>query len=88
MRVEGFDSSLVRSAPTSQPVETIAEGGAEPALVNGKDDVGLSRLSQVLTRNSDQSARMEQLRLEVEAGSYQMPASEVSRKIVDFHLEE
>lgn len=89
MRVEGFDSSPVRSAPASQPVEKTAEDGAGPArVVNEKDDVGLSRLSQVLTQNSDQTARIEQLRLEVEAGSYQAPASEVSRKIVDFHLEE
>jgi anti-sigma28 factor (negative regulator of flagellin synthesis) len=87
MRVEGFDSSPVRSAPASQPVEKTAGAGAAQ-VVNEKDDVGLSRLSQVLTQNSDQTARIEQLRLEVEAGSYQAPASEVSRKIVDFHLEE
>ena len=51
------------------------------------DAVALSRLSQVVEQSGPSEARLEQLRLEVEAGAYRVPAEEISKKIVDFHTE-
>ena len=48
-----------------------------------RDSVELSSLSSSLSAATDREARIEQLRLEVQAGRYNPPASEVARSIVD-----
>lgn len=48
-----------------------------------RDSVELSSLSSSLSAATDREARIGQLRLEVQAGRYNPPASEVARSIVD-----
>jgi anti-sigma28 factor (negative regulator of flagellin synthesis) len=52
-----------------------------------EDAVELSRLSRAVAAESAGEARLEELRAQVKAGSYQVPAEEVSKSIVRFHEE-
>lgn len=86
MRIEHLQSPYVKPAEAGQPVEKPVEGALQAAAGMRSDQTDLSRLSQVLTGDVDKEPRLAELRLEVTAGSYQVPAAEVSRRIVDFHL--
>jgi len=87
MRVDQFSVPNLNPADAAQQgqkspeTNTAAQGG--PA----SDRVDLSRLSQALTGAVEPDARLEQLREAVASGSYQVPAAELSRRIVDLHLQ-
>jgi flagellar biosynthesis anti-sigma factor FlgM len=49
------------------------------------DAVGLSSLSHALTASSAGTSRIDELRLQVQQGTYEVPAEELAKKIVDFH---
>jgi anti-sigma28 factor (negative regulator of flagellin synthesis) len=53
-----------------------------------QDSAELSRLSEALAAPPSDEARLERLRLEVAAGTYEAPASDISRKIVEDSLED
>ncbi len=86
MRIEPSRPPGVQPAETGKPVDQPVESAPESATGLRPDQVDLSRLSQVLTGEAGQEGRLEQLRLQVEDGSYQVPAAELSQRIVDFHL--
>jgi anti-sigma28 factor (negative regulator of flagellin synthesis) len=50
--------------------------------------VALSRLSEAVAGSGPNEARLNQLRLEVQAGTYQVPAAKIASKIVDFHTKQ
>jgi flagellar biosynthesis anti-sigma factor FlgM len=87
VRIENFSLPATNSKATGQPLEKAAAEAQDTAAGLPTDAVQLSRLAQALSEDSDRSARIEQLRQQVAAGSYQPPASEVSKRIVDFHLQ-
>ena len=70
---------------TNQAVEGPADqAGSRPSAARNHA-LELSRLSQAVAQNGSSSARLEHLRLEVKAGTSQVTAQEISRKIVDFY---
>jgi len=79
-------------AAGADAVEQAAKAGAKVApernKVEDRDSVELSSLSSRLSAATDREAKIEQLRLEVQAGRYNPPASEVARSIVDETLSE
>ncbi len=86
MRIDELYPSAVRSAGTSSQTEKSAEDD-RPALESHADSISLSRLSQAVLFSGTHPLRLEQLRLLLESGAYQVAASEVSRSIVEFYLE-
>lgn len=86
MRIENFSLPAANSKASGQPLETAAAEAPDTAAGLPNDPVQLSRLAQALSEDPDRSARIERLRQQVAAGSYQPLAPEVSKKIVDFHL--
>lgn len=60
----------------------------EPLTPAGSGDaVELSRLSKAVTAEGASQARLEELRAQVKAGTYQVPPEEISKSIVRFHEE-
>lgn len=85
MRIDGFsirgNDAPERSSPTrARSPESTSVPGA-----GSHDASDLSSLARVLT-GADRAEQMEQLRQSVGSGSYQVPAGQLSRRIVDFYL--
>jgi|GEM_PF-981074 len=80
------DSSWHRVPPTGPagPAEKPAE---EFRAEDGADRVYLSRLSQALLLCGLPPARLEHLRSLVQSDAYEIPAAELSRRIVQFYLD-
>lgn len=51
------------------------------------DGVALSCLWEAIASGGGNDVRIEELRLRVQSGAYQVSASELAKKIVDFHTE-
>jgi hypothetical protein len=58
--------------------------GTEPSAPVGSDQAQLSALAQSLAASD--SGRLEQLRLEVQSGSYDPPATAVANALIEAHL--
>lgn len=86
MRIGDLNAASV-SPPAGQAAEKLQEDAARPSDAAPDDAVALSRLSQAVTVPGPSEARLEQLKLEVAAGVYRVPAEEIARKIVEFHEE-
>ncbi len=61
------------------------EGASRQTGATQDDAVALSQLSRAVAE--PESAPIEQLRLDVNAGSYEVPAPVLAKDIVDFHTE-
>ncbi len=83
MRIGDLNTALVNPAGApavdKHPERTTAAGS--------EDAVNLSRLSQAVAAESAGEVRLDELREQVKAGTYQVPAEEVSKSIVRFHEE-
>jgi anti-sigma28 factor (negative regulator of flagellin synthesis) len=80
MRIEPTDKSAAIDRATPAQVDSTA---ARPA--SGRPDrVELSALSQAVAGLAP--GRLTEIQSEVSAGTYQVDASQVSRRIVDFYL--
>ena len=86
MRVDDVNPAPVNPAAGAQPSEK-PQGIAQEPASELDDAVELSRLSEALAEAGTDAARIERLRAAVRSGAYQVPASEVAGKIVDFHKE-
>lgn len=86
MRIEDLYPPAVRSAEASGASEKSAEADRPPREAQA-DSVSLSRLSQALFLSGPHQARLEQLRLLLESGAYQVAAPDISHSIVEFYLE-
>jgi len=75
--------ALERVAP-----RTVAQDSVGPDKHEARDTVEISSLSSSVSAAASREARIERLRIEVEAGRYCAPASEVARVIVDETLRE
>ena len=60
--------------------------GKNGATAGGADQVDVSELAQTLSARDPQ--RLEQLRLEVQSGKYDVSADAVAQAIIDAHLKE
>lgn len=86
MRIEDFYSAPVKPAEPNTQSDKTAETDQQRLKAEG-DQVTLSRLSAALSKAGADEQQIRQLRLEVEAGSYRVPESQVSRSIVEYYLE-
>lgn len=86
MRIEDLYPPAVRSAPGAGQAERSA-GEDRFSAGDAEDAVYLSRLSQLLLAAGTQPARIEQLRQLFERGEYAIQPPDVSRRLVEFHLE-
>ena len=58
----------------------------DPKAARGTDQVEVSQLAQALSTGDPQ--RLEQLRLRVQAGKYEVPAEAVAKALIDHHTRE
>ena len=86
MRIENFSLPVTNPTAAGQAVQKGAGELHDHSSGVPNDAVQLSRLAQALSDHSERSLRIEQLRQQVAAGSYQPPASAISKSIVAFHL--
>ena len=86
MRIGDLNAASLNPA-AGQAAEKLPEEAARPVDAAPDDAVALSRLSQAIGGPGPNEARLEQLQLEVAAGTYRVPAEEIARKIVEFHEE-
>jgi len=83
MRIDNLPPSSVRVESSRKPA---AEKPGSASLLSPKDQVDLSRLSAAVTQAGANQPRIEQLRQDVAAGTYQADPLQVSKRIVDEHL--
>jgi anti-sigma28 factor (negative regulator of flagellin synthesis) len=92
MRIDDLNrSSLTQGADQSSPASaqrTQAKESTDAAqdAAAGSDQVQVSSLAQSLAAPG--SSRVEQLRIEVQSGSYNVPASAVASALIDAHLQD
>jgi anti-sigma28 factor (negative regulator of flagellin synthesis) len=87
MRVGNLNAAVGNPAVGQTSPSPPAEAGRGPSAAPN-DAVALSRLSEAVAGSGPNEARLNQLRLEVQAGTYQVPAAKIASKIVDFHTKQ
>jgi anti-sigma28 factor (negative regulator of flagellin synthesis) len=85
MRIDDLNRTPVPSSP-EKPEQTAQHHGAEKGAVAGSDHAEVSYLAQALA--TPDPGRIEQLRLEVQSGTYDVSAQTVAKAIIDSHLKE
>ena len=87
MRIDDLNRSPLtqETAKTEQTAEKRALQKDSKAA-RGTDQADVSQLAQALSTNDPQ--RLEQLRLAVQSGKYEVPAEAVAKAIIDHHTRE
>jgi anti-sigma28 factor (negative regulator of flagellin synthesis) len=83
MRIDQYHLPNVDPAEAARQGQKSAEMDAQARGGTASDRVDLSRLSQALSGGVEPEVRVEQLREAVASGSYQVPAAELSRRMVE-----
>lgn len=95
MRIDDFNrTSLTQGAEQSGQTNQARAVGKEPlgnnvadsSSVAGTDQAEVSHLAQSLAAPA--SERLEQLRLEVQSGKYDVPAEAVANALIEAHLKD
>ena len=87
MRIGNLNAEAVKPGVGQTAQSAPAEAGRGPSAAPD-DAVSLSRLSEAVGGSGPDEARLNQLRLDVQAGAYQVPAPKIAAKIVDFHTKQ
>ena len=77
-----IDNSGSVPPPAPAPIQK-EPAQAESTRAAASDQVQLSPLPPIAADDASRSARIEQLRLQVQQGSYRVPAEDIARSIVD-----
>jgi anti-sigma28 factor (negative regulator of flagellin synthesis) len=90
MRIDDLNRASITTG-TEQSGSVSTERGAAPDsphkdAVAGSDQANVSQLAQSLTGSG--SGRVEQLRLEVQSGNYNVSAEAVASSIIEAHLQD
>ena len=87
MRIDDLNRTPLTSG-TEKSGQSAQQRSAESDAVAGsnQDQAEVSPLAQSLA--SADPSRIEQLRLEVESGTYEVPAQSVASALIDAHLKE
>lgn len=84
MRIDDLNSAPLPPEPgRTQPASEKIQPEYDPKASGNADQADLSRLARALS--NDPPSRIEQLRMEVQSGKYEVPASEVAKAIIDHH---
>lgn len=87
MRIDDLNRAPVtQNAEKTDPAAQQHPGAPGKDAVAGSDQADVSALARALSTRDP--ARIEQLRLEVQSGKYDVPAESVARAIIDGHLTE
>lgn len=87
MRIDDLNRTPV--TPGTEKTDQAAQKRAlekEPNAVAANDQADVSQLAQALSARDPQ--RLEQLRLQVQSGTYTVSAEDVAKAIIDQHLNE
>jgi anti-sigma28 factor (negative regulator of flagellin synthesis) len=87
MRIGNLNAEAVKPGVGQTSPSPPAEAGCGTDAAPD-DAVTLSRLSEAVGGSGPDEARLNRLRLEVQAGTYQVPAAKIAGKIVDFHTKQ
>ncbi|MBZ5611663.1 MAG: flagellar biosynthesis anti-sigma factor FlgM [Acidobacteriia bacterium] len=87
MRIDDLNRTpLTQGTEKTDPAEQKRASGKDGASVSGADHADVSELAQSLAARDP--ARLEQLRLEVQSGKYDVSAEAVAKAIIEAHLKE
>ncbi len=84
MRIGDLNPTPVNPSATPSAGKSAGDAGRDSAPAPN-DAVELSRLSQAVAEPGASDTRIEEIRNAVQAGTYQVPPSELAKNIVDFH---
>lgn len=88
MRIDDLNRASVTTGTEQSgsvtPERAVGKDSPQKDAVAGSDQADVSQLAQSLTGGD--SGRVEQLRLEVQSGSYNVSADAVANSIIDAHL--
>ena len=82
MRIDDLNRPAQTQA-TDRAEQTPGQGTREPASAQGSDQVDISQLAHSL--NQADTVRLDELRLQVQAGTYQVQPDVVAKALVDEH---
>lgn len=83
MRIEDTHVGAAGAKAVEQAAKSDVQHGTAPRKLEDRDSVEISSLSTSLSAATDREARLERLKLAVQAGRYHPPADEVAGRIVD-----
>ena len=87
MRIDDLNRTpLTQNAEKIDQATQQRQSAAEKDAVRGSDQADVSPLALALS--TQDPSRIEQLRLEVQSGKYDVPADAVAKAIIDDHLTE
>jgi len=90
-RVHINNQGIDRSQTSSQPNETTRNAGKDRLVPSGSDSVALSSRANELSRlantiEQSRAERLNQVREELEAGTYQVSTIDIAQKLIDSNL--
>jgi len=84
MRIDSVHRTPAATGPEKS--ESTAHSTLAKEVVAGSDHAGVSQLAQSLAMHA--SDRIEQLRLQVQSGSYDVSADTIAQALIDAHLKD
>lgn len=92
MRIDDLNRAPLTQTQGAEKTDQAAGIGTPEKnnIADGNDQADVSQLAQALvTQNPGQNpGRLEELRLQVQSGKYEVPAQALAASIIDSHLEE
>ncbi len=85
MRIDDLNRTPLTQG-TEKSGRTAQQRAPEKDGVTGSDQAAVSNLAQSLA--APHSGRIDELRLQVQSGSYEVPAQAVASALIDSHLKE
>ncbi len=84
MRIDSVHRTPAAAGPDTS--ESTAHSTLENEVVAGSDQAGVSQLAQSLAMHA--ANRIEQLRIQVQSGSYDVSAETVAQALIDAHIKD
>jgi len=91
MRIDDLNlnrTPATQTQGTEKSDQAAGKGGAQDTngIASGADQAEVSQLAQALSTHS--LDRVEQLRMQVESGAYEVPAAALASSIIDAHFKD
>jgi flagellar biosynthesis anti-sigma factor FlgM len=88
MRIDDLNRTPLTQTQGAEKTDQAAEHGAQEqtSVTGGADQAEVSQLAQAL--GARDASRVEQLRMQVASGNYEVPAQALASSIVNAHLKE
>lgn len=86
MRIDDLNRTPLTQGAEKTEQSAEKSGAEKKGVASGADQADVSQLAQALTTGDP--ARLEQLRMQVESGKYEVPAEALAKSIIDAHFKE